>query len=79
MSPKCFVKATFTNLKGPLSKTFKILMVEFRAVNVAFCEQAEATTEKRPGVEKGNGPFFRVIKCTGITFCFDRHIITIIF
>ena len=38
MFPKCLVKVTFTNLKGPLSKTFKILKVSFRTVtDVLLC------------------------------------------
>ena len=32
MSHKCLVEVTFTNLKGPLSKTFKISKVTFGAV-----------------------------------------------
>ena len=32
MSRKDLVNVTFTNLKGPLSKTFKILKVKFGAV-----------------------------------------------
>ena len=29
---KCLAKVTFTNIKGPLSKTFKLLKVLFSAV-----------------------------------------------
>ena len=34
-SYKCLEKVTFTNIKGPLSKTFKILKVLFHAVILA--------------------------------------------
>ena len=39
MSCKCLIKVTFTNLKGPLSKTFKLLTVKFRAVMARFYER----------------------------------------